>query len=104
MKGRIKYIRSISILKDETEPGLLSVLVEGVADLFTQLQPILVPKNPDTVSEDGIYELDLRLDEGNKTLSDVELKVDMVIPLDNIPEWVKAIRVNAEENSDIELF
>lgn len=103
MKSRIKYIRRIQIIKDTSEPGLLGVLAEGVADLFTTLKPILVPKKSDTVPEDGIYELDFKLDDSPVELNDVELEVKVIIRMSNIPEWVKGIRVNADENSDIEL-
>jgi hypothetical protein len=104
MKSRIKYISRIQVIRDNTEPGLLAIRVGGIADLNTVLQPILVPKKYDSEPEDGIFELDFKVEEEENGISDVELEVEVIIRLKNIPDWVKGIRINAEDNSDIELL
>ena len=35
---------------------------------------------------------------------DVELEVDVVFRIKNLPDWVQGVKINAEENSDIELI
>jgi hypothetical protein len=104
MKSRIKYVSRIQVIRDNSEPGLLAIRVEGIADLNTILKPILVPKKYNTEPKDGIFELDFNLQEGDEGISDVELEVQVIIRLKNIPDWVKGVRINAERNSDIELI
>jgi hypothetical protein len=104
MKSRIKYVSRIQVIKDNSEPGLIAIKVEGVADLLTAFQPVLVPRKYEKAPEDGIFELDFTLDEDPREHTDVELEVEVVIRIKNIPAWVKGIRINAEENSDIELL
>jgi hypothetical protein len=36
--------------------------------------------------------------------TEVDLEVDVVFRFNNLPSWVKAIKVNATDNSDIELI
>ena len=104
MKGRIKYVSRIQVIRDVSEPGLIAIRVKGLADLQAILQPLLVPRKYDTAPADGIFELDFTLEDSSQEHTDVELEVEVVIRLKNIPDWVKGIRINAEENSDIELL
>jgi hypothetical protein len=104
MKSKIKYISRIRVIRDESEPGLLAIRVAGIADLSSILQPILIPKDYKTEPDDGIFELDFKLEEGEMGIADVDMEVEVVIRLKNIPDWVKGIRINADENSDIELI
>jgi hypothetical protein len=104
MKSGIKYIRRIKIIRDDTEPGILGIKAEGVADFLTSLRPVLIPRKTDEDPGDGIYELDFRLDESPQEIKDVEIEVNVVFRLKNVPSWVKGFRINADENSDIELI
>jgi hypothetical protein len=103
MKSRIKYVRRIQVVRDQEEPGLLAIKAQGVADLKMPLNPVLVPRKYDTAPEDGIYELDFKLDESGQEYTGVELEVEVVVKLKNLPAWVKGVKINADENSDIEL-
>ena len=104
MKNRIKYVKRIQVIRDETKPGLLAIRVDGTADLNHVLNPVLIPKKYEAEPKDGIFELDLKMEEGDQGINDVELEVKVILTMKNIPEWVKGIRINAEENSDIELL
>lgn len=103
MENRIKFVRNITVIRDQEDTGLLLIKARGVADLRMLLNPVLVPRKYDRTPTDGIFELDFKLDDRLQDLTDVELDMEVVIKLKNIPEWVKGIKVNAEENSDIEL-
>jgi hypothetical protein len=37
-------------------------------------------------------------------ISDIEMEVNIVFKIKDLPHWVKGLRVNAAENSDIELI
>jgi hypothetical protein len=104
MKSRVKYIKRIQIIRDTSEPGLLAIRAEGIADLGLALNPVLLPKRLDSEPEDGIFELDFKIDESTQEYTDVEMEVQVIIRLRNMPAWVKGIRINADENSDIELI
>jgi len=103
MKNRIKYVRRIQVIKDSAEPGLLAIKAEGIADLRMPLHPVLIPREYSSEPKDGIYELDFKLDETGQEITGVELEVEVIIRLKNLPAWVKGIKINADENSDIEL-
>jgi hypothetical protein len=104
MKSRIKFVRRIQVVKDQAEPGLLAIKAQGIADLKMPLNPVLVPRDYPEDPGDGIYELDFRLDESGQEFTGVELEVEVVVRLKNLPEWVKGVKINADENSDIELL
>lgn len=104
MKSRVKYIKRIQIIRDSSEPGLLAIRAEGVADLQMALNAVLVPRHYDTVPEDGIYEMDFKMDDSAVEYTDVEMQVQVIIRMKNIPSWVTGIRINADENADIELI
>ena len=101
---KVKYIKDIRIVKEENEPRMMAVKATGVAELKHILSPILVSStDPDIPSKDGIYEMDFVLGDSGDQLTEVEMEVDVVFRFKNIPDWVKAIKVNARDNSDIEL-
>ena len=92
------------MIRDAAQPELLAIKAEGVADINLPLHPVLIPMPYDSVPEDGIYELDFKLDETNQELTEVELEVEVIIRMKNLPSWVKGVKINADENSDIELI
>ena len=104
MKSRIKYVQRIQVIRDQSDTGLLAIKAQGVADLKMPLNPVLVPRTYEQAPEDGIFELDFKLDESGQEYTGVELEVEVVIRLKNLPEWVKGVKINADENSDIELI
>jgi len=104
MNKKIKYINRIRVVRNIAENDLLFVKACGTTEIMLQAVPVLVPKKYDSVPEDGIYELDFKLDENQNDITGVILEVEVVLRLSELPEWVKGIRVNANENSDIELI
>lgn len=105
MKDWVRFVKNIKIVKGGTEPDLLAIKATGIAELNQLLAPVLVSaKNYESPPADGIYEFDFVLGTTEDELTDVEMEVDVVFRFKNIPEWVKGIKVNAKENSDIELL
>jgi len=104
MKNEISYVKDIQILKEPSEPDLMAIKARGVASIRKLVAPVLVPRQYDSAPEDGIYELDFTLDDTHQDYVDVEIEVDVVFRIKNLPEWVKGVKINAVENSDIELI
>jgi hypothetical protein len=104
VKNKVKYVKEIRIAKDLTEQDKLAIKARGVAELKMKISPVLIPKDYDKAPADGIYELDFSLDESNESFTDVDLDVEVVFYFRNLPAWVKGIKINAAENSDIELL
>jgi hypothetical protein len=104
MKGRIKYVREIQVIKDGSGPELLAIKARGVAEIKMVIAPVLIPRKYEKEPEDGIYELDFAFDESADEFTSVEFEVEVILPVDKLPDWVKGIRINASENSDIELL
>ncbi|MCK9400124.1 MAG: hypothetical protein M0Q51_09055 [Bacteroidales bacterium] len=104
MKNKIRFVKDIQIVKDGTEKDKLAIKARGVAELKMKINPVLIPRDYESEPADGIYELDFTLDETNEAYTNVDLEVEVVIYIRNLPGWVKAIRINASENSDIELL
>ena len=102
---KVKYIKGIHIIKDKEHPEVIAIKATGIASLKQMIAPVLVStQGVDRPTEDGIFELDFVLGStGEKTLN-VEMEVDVVFRLKEIPSWIKGIKVNAAENSDIELI
>jgi hypothetical protein len=44
------------------------------------------------------------VDDTHEDYMDVEIEVDVVFRIKNLPDWVKGVKINASENSDIELL
>jgi hypothetical protein len=104
MKNEITYVKDIRIVKEAAEPELMAIKARGIATIKKLVAPVLVPKEYNVEPEDGIFELDFTLDETHQDFVDVELEVEVVFRIKNLPEWVKGVKVNAAENSDIELL
>lgn len=104
MKNEITYVKDIRIIQEGDEPDLMAIKARGIATIKKLIAPVLIPKNYSSKPEDGIFELDFTLDETHEDFVDVELEVEVVFRIKNLPEWVKGVKVNAAENSDIELL
>lgn len=104
MEGNVKYIRNIRIIREENEPEIMAVRANGIARLSALPSPVLVPRKYDDEPDDGIMELDFAFVGEAETQLDVEMEVDVVMKIKNLPHWVKGLRINATENSDIELI
>ena len=61
-------------------------------------------KNYEKPPDDGIVELDFVLGNTTGETVSVEMEVNVVFKLNEMPGWVKGIKINAMENSDIELL
>ena len=102
---KVKYIKGMRIYTDAQEPRMMAVKATGVAELKHLLSPVLVASSdPDKPSNDGIYELDFVLGDSGDQMTEVQMEVDVVFRIKNLPSWVKGIKVNARDNSDIELI
>lgn len=104
MNYKIRYVKDIQIVKEDTEPDLMAIKAKGVAEIKRLISPALIPREYEEEPADGIYELDFRLGETDAEFTDVELEVDVVFRIKNLPDWVKGVKINASENSDIELI
>jgi len=104
MKNEITYVKDIRIIKEAAEPDLMAIKARGIASIKRLVAPVLIPKEYSSEPADGIYELDFTLDESHQDFVDVELEVEVVFRIKNLPEWVKGVKINAAENSDIELL
>jgi len=104
MKDKVRFVKDIRIVKEDNEPDLMAIRARGIAELKKLIAPVLVAKEYDTIPEDGIYELDFVLDNTGEELTNVELEVDVVFRVKSLPKWAKGVKINAAENSDIELI
>ncbi len=104
MNYKIRYVKDIQIVKEDTEPDLMAIKAKGVAEIKRLISPALIPREYEEEPADGIYELDFKLGETDAEFTDVELEVDVVFRIKNLPDWVKGVKINASENSDIELI
>ena len=102
---KVKYIKNVRILTEEQDPRMMAIKATGIAELKHLLSPALVSAtDPENPSKDGIYELDFVLGDSGDQLTEVQMEVDVVFRFKNLPDWVKGIKVNARDNSDIELI
>ncbi len=104
MNDKIRYVKDVRIVKDDAEPDLMAIKARGIAEIKKLIAPVLVPRDYAEAPEDGIYELDFVLDKTDEAYTNVELEVDVVFRIKNLPEWVKGVKINAADNSDIELI
>jgi len=104
MSGNLKYVKNLRVIKPESDPGLMAVTANGVAEINRQYRPVLVPRQYKDAPEDGILEMDFVLIPSEDEISDIEMEVNIVFKIKDLPPWVKGLRVNAAENSDIELI
>jgi hypothetical protein len=104
MMKKVRLIQGIQIMKPKEEPDLMAIKAKGIAELKKLVMPKLVPRAYDFIPEDGIFEMDFFVDNSDSGFTDVEMEVDIVFRLKNLPDWVKGVRIYATENSDIELL
>ena len=104
MSGNLKYVKNFQIMRPENEPGLVAIRANGIAEINHLYSPVLVPKKYLEAPDDGILELDFFLLPADHSQSNVEMEVDIVFKLKNLPPWVKGLKIIASENSDIELI
>jgi hypothetical protein len=104
MNNKVRFVKGIQIVKDSAEQDRLAVKARGIAEINIPVNPVLIPRKYESEPADGIYELDFILDETSEDYTKLELEVEVVFYIRNLPGWVKAIRINASENSDIELL
>ena len=102
---KVKYIKGMQIIQERDKPQMMAIKAKGIAELKHLLSPVLVSaSDPQKPSSDGIYEMDFVLGDSGDTPMEVEMEVDVVFRFKNLPKWVKGIKVNARDNSDIELI
>jgi len=104
MNDSIRFVKDIRIVKDNNEPDLMAIKARGIAEIKKLIAPVLVAREYETVPEDGIYELDFVLENSSEEMTNVELEVEVVFRVKSMPDWVKGVKINASENSDIELI
>lgn len=104
MKSIVRYVNNIRIIRKEKETELMAIKANGIAVINSLVSPVLVPREYSDVPGDGIFELDFKLEQGQQSVSNVELEVDVVFKIKDLPPWVKWVKINASENSDIELI
>ena len=104
MSDKIRYVRDIQIVKHDNEQDLMAIKAKGIAEIEKLIVPVLVPWEYPEIPKDGIYELDFRLFGTEEEYTDVELEVEVVFRINKLPGWVKGVKINASENSDIELI
>ena len=104
MSNKVRFLKDIQIIKDNAGLDKVAIKARGIADKRMLVIPVLIPREYKSEPADGIYELDFELDENTGDYTNMELDVEVVIYIRNLPGWVKAVRINAENNSDIELL
>ena len=104
MSASLKLVNGLQVILPDNEPGLMAIKANGIAKISQLYKPVLVPRKHDKAPEDGILELDIHFMPVENTYTDVEMEVDLVLNKEELPSWVKGLRVNAAENSDIELI
>jgi hypothetical protein len=104
MNASVKFIRDIRISRPGDEPELMAVKANGIAEIRCDISPALIPKKYTEAPHDGIMELDFILVSGENNHADVEMEVDIVFKVKDLPPWVKGLKINASENSNIELL
>jgi hypothetical protein len=104
MSGNLKYVKNLRVVKPDSDPGLMAVTANGIAEIDRQYRPVLVPRQYKEEPADGILEMDFVLIPSDGKISDIEMEVNIIFKIKDLPPWVKGLKVNAAENSDIELI
>lgn len=101
----VKYIKDLKVIKSTDAEGVVLIKARGITEMkkmisasFTSISESKIP------TKDGILELDFVLGSLENEVVAVELEFDVAVKLKAIPDWVKGIKVNALENSDIEIL
>lgn len=103
MNDKIRYVNRIQVVKDNQEPGLMTIKAEGTADIRILSNPVLVPREYAEAPEDGIYELDFQLSPTEEQFTEIEMEVNVIFRIGKVPDWVRAVKINASDNADIEV-
>ncbi|MBM3436759.1 MAG: hypothetical protein FJY07_11145 [Bacteroidetes bacterium] len=102
---KVNFVKNIKLFRDESESGLLAVKAIGITELNNLISPVLISsRNYISPPSDGIYELDFVLDTSDNDYKSMEMEVDIIFKIKNLPSWVKGFKINAKENSDIILI
>lgn len=104
MNNKIRYVKEVRIVKDSEERDLVAVKVKGLINIKKLIAPVLVPLEYREEPADGLFELDCIMNEVHDDFIDVELDVEVIFRINDVPKWVKGFKINAAENSDIELL
>ena len=104
MKDKIKYVKDIQIVKSDKEPGLIQIKAKGIAYISELVVPVLVPGKNETIADDGIYELEFKFDSPGTEGMIVEIEIKTELRIKNLPDNIKAIKIKASDNADIELI
>jgi len=104
MTNKIKYVRDIQIIKSAENPELILIKAKGIAEITKLIAPVLVPGENKNLCEDGVYELELKFDPAEDEGLSVDLEVEVELRIKNLPASIKAVKIIASENSDIELL
>jgi len=104
MNASVKLIRNVTISRPDNDADLMAVKANGLAEINCDISPVLIPKKYSEVPQDGIMELDFILAPGDSNMTDVEMEVSLVLKVKDLPSWVKGLKINASENSNIELL
>jgi len=104
VKNRIKYVKRVQLLKRAADPDLLAIRASGIAEVFMPSTPVLIPRKYKEIPGDGIFEVDFKMEESGENVTNMEIEVEVLFRFMNLPSWVKGVRINASDNSDIELI
>lgn len=100
-----KQILHLRVWEDEHAEQLLLITVKGVIGFKPHHQPRLIKvQTGEKNNTDGILDFNLVIDEQAVLANETEIEVNLVIDKNELPKWVKAIRVNARDNFDIEML
>lgn len=104
MTDKIRYVKDIQLIKSDKEPGLIQIKAKGIAYISELVVPVLVPGKNETISDDGIYELEFRFDSPGTEGMIMEIEIKTELRIKNLPDNIKAIKIKASDNADIELI
>jgi hypothetical protein len=104
MENTISFVKDVRIPKGAAEPHLMAIKARGTATIRRLVAPVLIPREYPSAPPDGIFELDITLDESHQDFTDVDLEVEVFFRIKNLPDWVNGVKVNASNNSGIELL
>lgn len=104
MTDKIKYVKNIQVIKSKDGSEHLLIKAKGIAEINKLVNPVLRPGKNEKMEEEGIYELDFVLESTKFSNAAVEVEMDVELRIKNLPKGIIAIKVNASDNSDIEII